>query len=283
MGEPDDLRGQAPLAGLQDSPVGVGEAGEGEMQELGERALGLIEARLELAGRRPQGRDGGVARLGDRATRIAQERLAGGGVVGRDAPGREEGLGLARAQAVARDGVGQTRLLPARAGCEGVREGRREPAGVDMAGHGGREPAAQRQAAIDPAAAAAEQLGELHGREVVLIGQRAHDARLVHRTERAARGVGLEQPGLAHDAGRVLDDHRHLGLAVAGPGRQALEPIEHLVGAVADRGDAQGQRGEDAGGIGAGAAQGRQRGGEPLDRQVEHAAHGRAASTGRSW
>jgi len=41
VGQPDDLRGQAPLAGFQDPAVGVGEAGEVEGQQLGERARGL--------------------------------------------------------------------------------------------------------------------------------------------------------------------------------------------------------------------------------------------------
>ncbi|MEK7385415.1 MAG: hypothetical protein AABZ83_03150, partial [candidate division NC10 bacterium] len=78
MGEPDDLCGQTPLAGLQDPAVGVGEAGEVEVQEFRERTLGLIEAGLELAGRWPEGRDGRVAGGGHRAARIAQQRLAGG-------------------------------------------------------------------------------------------------------------------------------------------------------------------------------------------------------------
>lgn len=125
------------------------------MQELGEGALGLVEAGLELLGRRAEGRDGRVVRDGHRAGRIAQQRLARGGV-GRDAPGGEEGLGLARAQTVAGDGVGQARLLRAGEGGEGVRGGRGEPAVIDVRGQGGRESAAERQAAIDPPAAAAE-------------------------------------------------------------------------------------------------------------------------------
>jgi hypothetical protein len=281
-GQPDDQRGQAPLAGFQDPAVGVGEAGEVEGQELLEGALGLVEADLELAGRRPERRDGRVVGRGYRAARIAQQRLAGGGVAP-DTPGREEGLGLARAQAVARDGVGQARLLRAREGGERMRGGGREPAVIDVRGQGGSQPAAERQAAIDPAAAAAEQLGDLRGRELVVIGQRADDARLVHGTQRVARGVGLEHPGLAHDAGGILDDHGHVGVAGTGPVRQAFEPIEHLVGAVAGCGDAQRQRGEPARGIGPRAAQRRQRGGEVRDRQVEHGAHGRASSRGRSW
>ena len=69
------------------------------------------------------------------AARIAQQGLAGGGV-GRDAPGGEDGLGLARAQAVAREGVGQARLLGARERREGVGGRRGEPAVIDVRGQG---------------------------------------------------------------------------------------------------------------------------------------------------
>lgn len=281
-GEPDDLRGQAPLTGFQDPTVGVGKAGKVEGQQLRECPLGLIEAGLELAGRRPEGRDGRIARRGHGAARIAQQRFVRGGVGG-DAPGLEKRVRLARTQPVAQEGVGQARLLRARERGEAVRGGRGEPAVIDVPGHDGHEPATEGQAAVDPAAPTPEQLHDLRRRERVLVGQRAHHARLVHRTERAARGVGLEQPGLAHDAGGVLDDDRHVRGTVARPLRHALEPIEHLVGAVAVRGDAHGQRRQRARGIRARAAQRRQRSGEVRDRQLEHGAHGRASSRGRSW
>jgi hypothetical protein len=256
-GEPDDLCGQAPLAGFQDPPVGIGEAGEVEGQQLRERALGVIEARLELAGRRAEGRDGGLARRGHRAPRIAQQRLARRRVVG-DPPGLEKRVPLARAQTMAEEGIGQARLLGAGERREAVGSRRRESAVIDVHSHDGHEPAAEREAAVDPAPPAAEQLGDLRRRELVVVGQRAHHAGLVHRTERAARGVGLQQPGLAHDAGGVLHDDRHVGLTVATPARQALESVEHLVGAVAGRSNAQRQRGDPARDIGARATQGRQ-------------------------
>jgi hypothetical protein len=134
-GQPDDLRGQTPLAGFQDPAVGVSEAGEVEGQQIVQRALGLVEARLELPRRGLEGRDHGLARRGHGAVRITQQRLAGRGVRG-DAPGGEEGVGFARAQAVARDGLGQLRLLGAREGGERVRDRRREPAVVDVRGEG---------------------------------------------------------------------------------------------------------------------------------------------------
>lgn len=237
-GEPDDLRGQAPLTGLQDPTVGIGEAGEIEVQQLRERTLGVIEADLELAGRRPEGRDGRVLRRGHGAARIAHERLARGRAVG-DAPRFEKRLCLARAQAVTQESLGQAWLLGAREPGETVRGGRGEPAVIDVPGHDGREPTAERESAVDPAAPAAEQLGDLRGRELVVVGQRAHHARLVHRTERAARRVRLQQPRFAHDPGGVLDDDGHVGVPVARPLRQTLESVEHLVGAVVRSGDAQ--------------------------------------------
>jgi len=139
---------------------------------------------------------------------------------------------------MAHQSVGEARLLRARERGETVGRGRGQPAGIDVRGHDRHEPATEREAAVDPAAPAAEELGDLRWRELVVIGQRAHHARFVHRAERAARGVRLQQPGLAHDAGGVLDDGRHVRVAVAPPLRQALEPIEHLVGAVPVRGDA---------------------------------------------
>jgi hypothetical protein len=281
-GQLDDLGGEPPLAGLQGPPFGIGEAGEVERQQLLEGALGLIEARLELARRGAQGRDRGRAGGGHGPARIAHERLAGGRVAGR-APGGEESLGLPRAHAMAREGIGHARLLPAREHGHGGGRGGREAAGIDLRDHVRGEPAAEGQASVHPAPAAAEQLGDLGGREVIVVGERADHAGLIHGAQGPPRGVRLEQPGLADDAGGVFHDHRHMGVAGAGPAGEALEAVEHLIGAVPRRGHAQGQRGEGAGGIGARPSQRRQRGGEPIDRDVEHEAHGWGASRGRSW
>jgi len=281
VGQPGDLGGQTPLAGLQAPPFGVGEASEVERQQLLEGAFGLIEARLELARRGTQGRDGRRAGGGHSAAGIAHERLAGGRVAGR-APGGEERLGLPRAQAVAREGVGQARLLAARQRRHGEGGGGREAAGLDVRGHVGREPAAKGQPALDPRPAAAEQLGDLARRKMIVVGQRADDAGLVHGAQGAPRRVGLEQPGLGHDAGGVFDHHGHVRVAVAGPVGEALEAIEHFVGALTGRSHAQGQRGEGAGGVGARSAERRECGREPIDREREHARHGRAASRDRS-
>jgi hypothetical protein len=279
----DDLGGEPPLAGLQDPAVGIGEAREGNGQQLVEGALSLVEPRLEVPRRRPEGRDDGVARRGHGAAWIAPQRLAGGAVVARDPPGGQEHVGLARAQAVAHDGLGEARLLGAREGGEALRGRRREPTRIDVRRHDRREPTPEGQAALHPAAAAAQQLADLWGGELVVVRQRADHAGLIHRAQRAARGIGLEQARLAHDAGRVLDDRRHVGVAIGDPARDALEPVEDLVRAVVVRGDPHGQRRERAGRIGPRPAQGRQRGGEVRDRQVEHPSHGRGSSRGSTW
>jgi hypothetical protein len=278
----DDLSGEPPLAGLQSSPFGVGEAGEVERQQLVEGPLGLIEARLELARRGAQGRDRRRAGGGHGAAGIAHKRLAGRHVAGR-APGGEEGLGLPRAHPMAREGIGDTRLIPAREHGDGGGRGGREAAGIDLRGDVRCEPAAEGQAAVHPAPAAAEQLGNLGGREVIVVGERADHAGLIHGAQGPPRGVRLEQARLGDDAGGVFHDHGHVGVAGAGPAGEALEAVKHFVGTVARRRDTQGQRGEGAGGIGARPPQRRQRGGEPIERDLEHEAHGWGGSRGRSW
>ena len=246
----DDLGGQAPLAGLQDSTVGIGEAREVEVEQLLEGILGLIEPGLELAGRGAQGRHGRRTRAGRGAARIAEQRLPRGGV-GRGLPGGEERLGLARAQAVARHGVRQALLVAARHGRERGGRGGGEAAGVDVRRDVGRKPAAEGQAPVHPAATAAEELDDLGRRQVIVVGQRADDPRLVHGAQGATRRVGLQQAGLADDTGSVFHDHGHVSVAVAGPAGEAFEAVEHFVGAVPRWGHAQGQRGEGARGIGA--------------------------------
>jgi hypothetical protein len=142
VGQLVDQGAQAALAGREHTLVGVGETGEIEGQEFGEGALGLAEARLELARRGAEGRDGGVAgRRGGRAG-IAHERRAGGSIR-RHAPGGEEGLGLPRAQAVAHDGLGQPRLLAAGHAGQGGGRGGGEAAVIDLRGHFGGQPPAQ--------------------------------------------------------------------------------------------------------------------------------------------
>jgi hypothetical protein len=282
VSEPDDLGGQASPAGFEDPALGLREAGEIEGQEFVESALGLREAVAEVArggaeGRRRRGRRGGGA------AGVAEQRLARGDVGG-GVPGGEHGLGLAGTQAVARDRVGQALLIaPRHAGERGGRGGG-EAAGVDVRSDLGGQAPAEGEPAIDPRAATPEQLDDLRGREVIVVGEGAHHARLVHRAQRAPGRVGFEQARLGDHAGGVFDHDGHVGGAVAGPLRQALEAVDHLVRAGGGGRHAQRQRGQGARDIGAGSAQGRQRRRELGDRELLHGRHGCAGgSSGSTW
>jgi hypothetical protein len=283
VGELEDARDQPPLAGGEHALVGVGEAAEIELRELLQGVLGLEETRLQFARGGPERGDRGCAGRRRGAARIAQQRLARRRVR-RRAPRGEQGLGLAGAQPVAHDGLRQARLFPARQAGQGVRGGGRQAPGVEVARGLGAEPLAERHAPVHPPAATAEQLGDLRGGELIVGGEGVHHAGLVHRAHGALGRVGLEQPGLAHHTGERVGfhDHRDMRGALAAPAGQPLEAIEHLVGAVADRRHAHGQRGQHAAGLRARAAQGRQRGGQPIDGDVEDRTHGRSSDSAKS-
>ncbi|HVQ78073.1 MAG TPA: hypothetical protein VMT79_21340 [Candidatus Binatia bacterium] len=280
----DDKRGQPALAGLQHPAFGVGEAGEIQVRELGEIALGLAEARLECACRGPQRRDGARPRLGNTAAGIAHERLARRRVRGH-APGREQRVGLAGAQPVPHDRLGQPLLLAARQARQGGGGGGRQAAVIEVRGHLGGEPPAEGQAPLHPAAPMGQQLGDLRRRELIVIREGADDPRLVHRAHGAPGGIGRQQSGLVDDpgAGGLFHDHGDVRAALAAPAGQALEAIEDLVGAVPDRRHPQGQRGQGGAGIRARAPEGRERGGQLRDGHVEDQAHGRVSARGKSW
>jgi hypothetical protein len=284
VGQLDDLRDEPSLAGLEHALFGVGEAGELEVRERFERLLGLEEAGLELARGGAERGDRGLARRRRGGARIAQQRLAGRGVWRRP-PGGEQGVGLAGAEPVAHDAVGQPFLVGVRQQRQGGGRGGREAPVVEMASQLGGEPMAEGQASVHPSTPVPEELGDLGGREMILGGERVDHARLVHRARGAPGGVGLEQSGLAHDrrASVVLDDYRDVGMPRVAPVGQPLEAIEDFVGAVTGGRHPQRQRGQRRAGIRARAAEGRQRRGEVLDGDVEDQAHARASARGRSW
>ena len=284
MGQLADLGGQAALAGREHALVGVGKAGEIEVQELVQRAFGLAEAGLELARRGAEGRDDGRPGRGRGRAGIADERLAGGAIRGH-APGGEEGLGLPGAQAVAHDGLGQLFLLAAGPAGQGEGGGGREAAVIDMRGHVGGQPPAQGQAPLYPGPPVPADLDDLRGGQVIIGHQGVDDAGFVHRARGTPRGVGLEQPRFGDDRRRGVGfhDRRDVGVALAAPAGQALEAVEDLVGAVRGRGHPQGQRRQGGRAIGAWAAQGRQRGGQTLDGDLDDQAHGRGSGRGSSW
>jgi hypothetical protein len=283
VGELDDAGDQPPLAGGEDAVVGVGEAGEIELREFLQGVLGLQEARLQLARRGPERGDHERAGRRRGAARIAQRRLARRRVE-HGAPGREHGLGLAGAQPVAHEALGQTWLLRGGQAGQGVRGGGRQPPGVEGACARGGQGLAERQAPVHPPAPAAEPLGDLGRREVIVGGEGVHHTGLVHRADGALGRVGLEEPGLAHHAGERLGfhDHRDVGVSLAAPARQPLKAIEHLIGAVADRRHAHGQRGQRGAEVRAWATEWRERGGQPIGGDIEDRAHGQSSDSART-
>lgn len=284
MGQLDDAGGQTPLAGLKDPAVGVGESGEIEVRELVQRVLGLGKARLDLARSGAEGRDGRLAGSGRGAAGIAHQSLASRGVRG-GAPGGEKSFGLPGAQPVAPDALGQALLLGVGKRRQGIGSRGREPTLVEVSSQLGGEPTTKSQAPVHPGSPPAEQLGDLSGRELIVVRERADHTRLVHRAHGAPGRVGLEQSGLAHDtgAGVLLHDHGDVGVSLAAPAGQALEAIEDLVGAVTGRSHTQGQRGQRCAGIRARSPEGSERGGQPIDGDVEDQAHDRSSDRGRSW
>jgi len=165
-----------------------------------------------------------------------------------------------------------------------ARGGGREPTLVEMATEIGGEPTAEGQAPVHPASPAAEELRDLRGCELIVVGERTDHASLVHRAHGAPGRVGLEQSGLAHDPGAgVFDDHGDVGVPLVAPAGQTLEAIEHLVGVVTGRSHSQGQRRQRGPGIRARSPEGSERGGQPIERDVEDQAHGRSSDSGRSW
>lgn len=270
------------MPGFEDPTVDVGEAGEIERGELVEGPLGLVEAALELAGGRAEGTAArrGSARL--RGARIAAQGFAGAGVA-RRAIGGDEGLGLARAEPVSFDGLGQAPLLGGGERAQGIRDGGGERPGVDARGHLGRESPGEGQAAFGPARAVAEEPGDRRGREAVLVREGAYDPRLVHGPDGLSRRVGGQEERLGRWTRGVLFEDRDVGPAFRTPPGQALEAVDDLEGAVGGRDDAERERSQGNARVGGRAAERRERRAERGDRVIGEQLHARDASTGRSW
>ena len=113
---------------LEDAALAFGKAGKFELGQGVELALEEVETGFDLARGGTEGRGvGGDGIAG--AARVAQERFASRRVG--DAPGGEERLGLARAQGVRLDGVGEAALVGGAEGAEGNRGARGQASGVE--------------------------------------------------------------------------------------------------------------------------------------------------------
>jgi len=212
------------------------------------------------------------------AARIAQERLAIRRVG--HAVGGEERLRVARRERVALDGAGQAHLLGGGEDGEGARHRERETPAVHARGEFGGEAPRQREAALDPPGRLAQELGDRRDRELVLVGKRRNHARLVHGAGGLAGRVRFEKPRLPGERVRLLDDDRDLAASVPSPQGQSLEAVEDLVGAVAERGDAQRQGRKRAFAVGVFTSQREERRLEARDRDDDH---GVASGSGSSW
>jgi hypothetical protein len=96
LGELKDASDQVPSPSLQDPAFDRAESGEVHLGQFLDERFGLLEARGDVAGGWPQGGCALVARLGQGAARVTQQRLAHDLVAGHSV-GRQECLRFARA------------------------------------------------------------------------------------------------------------------------------------------------------------------------------------------
>jgi hypothetical protein len=236
-----DLGHETSLEGAQHAALDVGESGKIVLGQLAQASFEVLEAAFKLGGGGPERRGALIRGRRDRATRVGEKGFPGRRI-GSGAIGRQERERLPGTERMAADGLGQAHLIPESKGAQGQGRGERQPAGVQPGTEFGRQTPGEREATPDPGLLPAEQLSGGREREAVLFHERGHDARLVHGTDRASGGVGLEQPGLEGDAFRSLDDDGDFHVAVVLPEEEALEPVEDFEGAVRESGHAQGER-----------------------------------------
>lgn len=246
----EELEQHGPMSGLEPTALGRGQAvlGQPEVGEDRERLAHLVEPGLEPGGQRAQGR-GAAPRGPHDGHGRRQQRAALGRALGH-AVGAEQRQRLGAGEPVLVDGLDERDLIVGGPRTQRVGQGHAEVPGVEPCLQRRRELLGQREPLHDPAALAPAGLGDGDGPEVLLVPQRPHHARLVHRRERARRPVRREQGGLLlHRRARRLHEHRHALQAELPPPGQPLEPVEHLVGVVRGGHHPQGQRCEPGGDV----------------------------------
>lgn len=184
---------------------------------------------------------------------------------------------------MALDGVGEPSLVGVGERTEGIRDRRGEPPRIHPDGQLGGELLGEGQAALRPSGASTEGAGDGMNREAILVRQRTHDARLVHRTGGLLGRIRREQPHLADEADGVLDDAGDALESVLLPLGEPLEAVENLVRAVLVRADADRHRSEPRVVVRVGPAERREGSAQGGDRDVDHEVHERGSSIGRSW
>jgi hypothetical protein len=179
--------------------------------------------------------------------------------------------------------VGQTLLLGVTEGREVQRHGDGEAPRIEAFAQLRREAAGQEEPALDPGLLSGEELRDRRGRESVLIRERSDHTDFVHGAGGLAGRVGLEESGLASDAGDGLEDHGDLPQAFGLPPGQAFESVEDLEGAVLRRRHAQGQGGKIALSIRSLAPQRSKCRPETIEGDLQDQAHEDHPSAGRIW
>ncbi len=137
------------------------------------------------------------------------------------------------------------------------------------------------EAALDPGAFLTQELSDCGHGEAVIVGQRGGHVRLVHGADRARRSVRRQEPRLHGNAGGPFDDDGDLTPPLGDPDDEALEAVDHLIDAVADGRDANGERRKERPLVASLAAKAPERGPDPVDGDVLDEAH-RISSSGRS-
>jgi len=219
---------EAPPLGGSEAQLRQREAREG-VERLADRLQRAGEPRRERTERR------GPPALGPQELEGTPEHL---GPL-RGGPGRPKGADqgdpLVALEAVLLDGLydGELRIgLEAR---ERVGERDAERSVVHAPLERRREPLREQETPRDPLELLAEHRGDRLRPRAVLAPHGRHDPRLVHGGDGPARRVGAEQHVHSLDArARPLDDGGDRELAVRSGPAHALEPVDHLEGAVAD-------------------------------------------------
>jgi len=273
---------KTPLAGFQHPALDIGEARKIGLDEFLECLFRDVESPFDLGCRGTQGGRVLVAWSGLSGKRIPQKRLPGD-AVRRGTVGRHEGLGLRSPESMPAYGVGQTLLLGVTEGREAHCHGEGEAPRIEPLAQLRREAASQEEPAFDPGLLSGEKLRDRRRREPVLLGKRRDHPDLVHGTRGLLGRVGLEEAGLARDAGDGLEDHGDLPQAFGPPPGQALESVEDLEGAVLRRRHAQGQRGKIALSVRALAPKRREAHAETVEGDLQDQAHEDHSSAGRIW
>jgi len=282
MGQADDTSAEAPTVGLQDTTLDLRETREVHVWEFLERGFEGLQARSAGGRGGPQRGRGLVARLRCCGTGVAKKLLANGAVFCR-AVGGEEGLCLARLEAMAADGIAQTALLLLRECQKRQGDAEAQAATLQPLPKLRHEPPCDGEPALHPGLLPSQELRDGGGGQAILRLERRGHAGFVHGGGGTAGSIGLEQPRLERDASDRLDDDRDLLAAFRSPLGQALESVENFQSTVFSLCDAKRHGREVLLSPPRCTAERSQRSRQALQRHHLDKPHAPASSSARSW